>query len=72
MAFSQHAINEMRADKLNLVDCVNVLRAGALRQPADLEKGTWRYRVQTNHITVVIAFRSEGELVIVTAWRRKR
>jgi hypothetical protein len=72
VAFSQHAIDEMRADDLTLVDCVNVLRAGAVRQPADLIHETWRYRIQTNRITVVIAFRSEHELVIVTAWRHKK
>jgi hypothetical protein len=79
VAFSQHAIHEMQADKLTIVDCVNVLRAGAVRQPADLEKGTWRYRVQTNRMTVVIAFRSDendtskaDELVIVTAWRQEK
>lgn len=72
VARSQHAADEMLADGLTLVDCTNVLRAGAVTDPADLIKGTWRYRVQTKRITVVVAFRSEQELVIVTTWRNKQ
>ena len=30
------------------------------------------YRIETSKITVVVAFRSEGELVVVTAWRSGR
>lgn len=72
VAFSQHATDEMRADDLTTVDCVNVLRAGAVKQAADFEKESWRYRVETTKICVVVAFRSESELVIVTTWRNKR
>lgn len=65
---SDHARKEMAKDDLDLVDCVNVLRGGIV-EPGELEKGTWRYRVKTNRICVVVAFRSEQELRIVTAWR---
>lgn len=61
---------EMRADELIIADCVSVMRAGAVR-PAEWVRGTWRYRVETRRITVVIAFRSEEALVVVTAWRVK-
>lgn len=66
--FSSHALDEMKKDQLTTVDCVNVLRGGVV-QPPDLERGTWRYRVLTNRICVVVAFRSDDELVVVTAWR---
>jgi hypothetical protein len=46
--------------------------AGAVTEPADLVKGTWRYRIHTNRLSVVVAFRSEQEVVIVTAWRNKQ
>jgi hypothetical protein len=72
IAWTRHVEGEMAADGLTSVDCVNVLRAGAVREPADLERGTWRYRVHTNRICVVVAFRSESELVVVTTWRKKR
>lgn len=67
--YSKHAKDEMLADDLTTVDCANALRGGIVR-PGELERGTWRYRVETNRIAVVIAFRSERELVVVTAWRR--
>ena len=41
-------------------------------EPAEWEHGSWRYRVHTQRIWVVVAFRSETRLVIVTAWRTRR
>lgn len=61
----------MLADDLTTVDCENVLRGGVVR-PGEYEHGTWRYRVETSRVTVVVAFRSESEIVIVTAWRAGR
>ena len=69
--YSRHAKDELVADDLTTVDCENVLRGGVVR-PGELEHGTWRYRVETSRITVVVAFRSQHELVIVTAWRIRR
>jgi len=66
--YSRHAKEELLADDLSTLDCENVLRGGAVR-PGEFEHGTWRYRVETGRITVVVAFRSEHELVVVTAWR---
>lgn len=68
--YSRHAHEEMDADGLTTMDCTNVLRGGVVR-PGEYEYGSWRYRVETNRITVVVAFSSEWELVIVTAWRRQ-
>ncbi len=67
---SGHALEEMEKDDLTLVDCVNVLRGGWV-EPAEWERGTWRYRVRTARICVVVAFRSESKLAIVTAWRER-
>ena len=53
------------------MDAVNVLRAGIV-DPAEFDKGCWRYRVRTRLMVVVIAFRSETEIRVVTAWREKR
>jgi hypothetical protein len=68
--YSGHAKLEMFADGLTTVDCVNVVRGG-VPQPGELEKGSWRYRIVTDKITVVVAFRSEDHVVVVTAWRAK-
>jgi hypothetical protein len=69
--FSRHAFEEMARDDLSTVDCANVLRGGVV-EPPEWEHGSWRYRVRTNRIYVVISFRSETQLVVVTAWRLQR
>ncbi len=70
IAFSKHAGDEMRSDKLTDVDALNVLRAGIV-EPAEEHNGSWRYRVRTSRMYFVVAFRSETELRVVTAWRNK-
>jgi hypothetical protein len=72
VASSKHASDELHADHMTTGDCLNVMRCGAVKQPADLEHGSWRYRIETNLMTVVVAFRSETEVTIVTAWRHRR
>jgi hypothetical protein len=67
---SKHACEEMQNDNLGIVDCINVLRAGVVEEPEQVN-GTWRYRVRTAQIVVVVAFRSETHLRIVTAWRQR-
>jgi hypothetical protein len=69
-SFTRHSIEEIEADGLTTVDCVNVLRGGVVRS-GEHERGTWRYRVETQRITVVVAFRSRERLVVITAWRVK-
>jgi hypothetical protein len=71
VSFSKHAFEEMAKDDLTTVDCINVLRGGVV-EPPEWEQRTWRYRVRTNRIYVVIAFRSETHLVVVTTWRLQR
>ena len=71
LSFSGHALTEIEKDGLTTVDCVNVLRAGVVELP-EFERGSWRYRVRTARITVIVAFRSETSAVVVTAWRIRR
>lgn len=68
VSFSRHALQELGKDDLTTVDAVNVLRGGIV-SPGELERGTWRYRVRTARLAVVVAFRAEAELVVVTGWR---
>lgn len=70
ISFSKHALEEAAKDDLGTPDALNVLRGGTV-DPAELENGTWRYRVRTAAMCVVIAFRSETELRVVTLWRFK-
>lgn len=69
--FSSHALEEMSKDDLVENDCYNVLRGGVV-DPAEFIKGSWRYRVRSHRLHVVVALRSETTMVVVTAWRAQR
>jgi hypothetical protein len=68
--FSGHALEEMDKDELHTTDCLNILRAG-IYEPPEYINGEWRYRVRTQRICVVVTFKSETRLRVVTAWRNK-
>lgn len=70
VSFSKHAEEELAKDNLTMVDATNILRGGNV-DPGEFENGSWRYRVRSSRIVVVVAFRSETELRVVTAWRIK-
>jgi hypothetical protein len=70
VVFSPHAQEEMAADGIDRATVLFVLRGGVV-EPAELERGSWRYRVRATRVYVVVAFRSEVKLVVVTAWRAK-
>lgn len=70
LSFTKHAYAEMAADNLTEADVRNVLRGGVARA-GEFVKGSWRYRVETNSIAVVVAFRSETRVVVVTTWRKR-
>jgi len=69
---TKHALREMREDRLDTVDCVNVLRCGWV-EASEWENGAWRYRVRTHRIFVVVELSLESAplLFIITAWRIK-
>ena len=68
VSFSSHARDEMAKDGLQSTDCLNVLRGGVYESP-ELINGTWRYRVSTRRICVVVAIPTEDRVRVVTAWR---
>lgn len=71
VTYSQpHAEERMKERGISRVDCVNVLRGGFAAE-GEYENGSWRYRVRTAKICVVIRFESESMLEVVTAWREK-
>ena len=70
VAFPDHAQKAMEDDDLIETDVDNVLRCGAIYEEPKLFRGTWRYRVETNRICVVVAFLSATEVVVVTVWRK--
>ena len=72
VTYSQpHAIERMEERKIDNSDCINILRGGKVKE-GEFENGSWRYRVETSKMTVVVTFIDENELMILTAWRAKK
>ena len=71
VSFTNHALDEMEQDKISQAEAIGVLRSGRV-EPAEFERGSWRYRVCAQRTYVVAAFRSDLSAVIVTAWRVMR
>jgi hypothetical protein len=69
VGYSRHAEEQMEARGISELDVTNALRGGHVIRSE--WEGTWRYTVQTQRFSVVVAFSSEDELVIVTAWRNQ-
>ena len=73
--FSGHATSEMTNDGLTSGDIWNVLESSDARivDEGEFEKGSYRYRLETNFIMVVIAFHPKGDgLNIVTVWDKRK
>ncbi len=68
VVWTGHVKQRMGEHNLTALDCVNVFRAGVV-EPPEMERRSWRYRVRGAHICLVAAFRSQNELVVITAWR---
>ena len=48
IAFSGHALEQMRDRGLIENDVLNVLRCGLVVDPPDEKNGSWRYKVETD------------------------
>lgn len=75
VSFSAHAIKELANDRLTTVDAINVLKStdSKIFEEGELVNGTYRYRLQTNFIMLVIAFWPDGTgLNVVTAWDKRK
>ena len=72
VGFSNHALNEFNDEvpPLTAEDALNVLRGGVV-EPGEFVNDSYRYRVRTTRMYIVVAFRSETEAVVITAWRKK-
>lgn len=64
-----HCKDQMKARRLIAGDVFNVLSVGKIIDEPEFVNGSWRYRVQTKNITVVIAFRKPNHVAVVTTWR---
>lgn len=70
ITFSRHCRDEMKKDSLTTVDVFNVLKAGLIYEEPEWTRGTYRYRVETDRIIVVIAFSQSHYVRCITAWRK--
>ena len=64
---SGHARDRMAQRGLTEEEIRDVLRAGWVDEP-EFGKGSWRYLVRTAQACVVIGFRREDTLVVLTVW----
>ena len=69
ISFTKHARKQMSERDLKSGDVLNILKAGKIFSEPEYENGSFRYRVQTKRMTVVIAFKKPNHVVVVTAWR---
>jgi len=72
---SRHAEEELLKDGLMTSDALNVLRSSnsKILDEGELKNGSWRYRLQTTNLMMVIAFWPNGEgLTVVTGWDRRK
>ena len=68
---SRHGHKQIKSRDLELGDIFNVLKVGQIYLSPEFDSGSWRYRVQTKKITVVIAFARPAIVALVTAWRNE-
>ena len=56
--FSRHALEELKKDGLTTLDAINVLKSPGARiyTEGELERGSYRYRLETTHIMIVVSF----------------
>ena len=74
--FTGHALKALEDDSLTTGDALNVLKSssGRINEEGEFHNGSWRYRLSTNHMVVVVAFEPQDlGLNVVTCWdKRKR
>lgn len=75
LVFSKHALIELENDDLTTADALNVLKSpdAKILNDGELSNGTYRYRIETAYILVVIAFSEDGKkIIIVTIWDKRK
>lgn len=69
VSFSRHARERMAERNLIENDVVNVLRCGLINEEPEQRGKTWRYKVETGRMSVIVGLRSTTEVTVVSAWR---
>ncbi len=55
---------------IGMEDATNVLRRGRMYEQAELENGSWRYRVHHGGTCVVLQFETENKVTLITTWTK--
>lgn len=69
-SLSTHCQQEMLNDHLIPEDVFQVLRDGNIYNFPEFENGSYRYRVETQKIVVVIIFKEPNIVRCITTWRK--
>ena len=73
--FSRHALEELKKNVLTTLDAINVLKSPGARiyTEGEFEKGSYRYRLETTNMMVVVSFLELGDgMIVVTAWDKRK
>lgn len=67
VTWSQHALERLRERGIDTADIQTALKGGVV-EPAHYENGAWRHRVRGRFLEIVIQFKADDHLLVVTAW----
>lgn len=73
--FSGHSLIELKKDNLTTIDAWNVLNSAdsKIYDDGEFSNGSYRYRVETSNIVIVVTFSTDGKgMIIVTAWDKRK
>lgn len=71
VSLSRHCRMEMQNDRLIPEDIYQVLRDGKIYDFPEFEKGSFRYRVETERICVIVLFEEPNFIWCITTWRKR-
>lgn len=75
IVFSGHALKELKNDDLDRMDAINVIMSPSAKISKEPEyaNGSWRYRIETKNICVVITFvEKPSGIIVVTVFKIER
>ena len=73
--FSRHSLDELKMDNLTPTDGLNVLKSpdAKLNMDGEWANGSYRYRLETANILVVVGFWKDGSgFNVITAWDKQK
>lgn len=70
--FSEHATSVRMVERaITEAEVYACLERGVCGPNITHERGTWRYPIEIPTLTVVVAFDTETQAIVITAWRRR-